>query len=229
MTLFTSSIFSSFFRLLYPRACVVCGDVLVDGEPFLCSACLSGFPLNEGVDEEADEALANDLGVGYLYWLFRYDRASDFHKLVYAIKYRSNRELGVWAGKMLGERMQDDRGIDCVIPVPLHPEREKERGFNQAFMIGMGIASVLGVRVESGVLSRVVNTPSQTGLERGQRADNVAEAFELRDTVCVEGCHVLLVDDVVTSGATIRACMIELSKIKGVRVSVACLGKSGSI
>ena len=229
MTLFTSSIFSSFFRLLYPRACVVCGDVLVDGVPFLCSACLSGLPLNEGVDEEADEALANDLGVGYLYWLFRYDRASDFHKLVYAIKYRSNRELGVWAGKMLGERMQDDRGIDCVIPVPLHPEREKERGFNQAFMIGMGIASVLGVRVESGVLSRVVNTPSQTGLERGQRADNVAEAFELRDTVCVEGCHVLLVDDVVTSGATIRACMIELSKIKGVRVSVACLGKSGSI
>ena len=229
MTLFTSSIFSSFFRLLYPRACVVCGDVLGDGEPFLCSACLSGLPLNEGVDEEADEALANDLGVGYLYWLFRYDRASDFHKLVYAIKYRSNRELGVWAGKMLGERMQDDRGIDCVIPVPLHPEREKERGFNQAFMIGMGIASVLGVRVESGVLSRVVNTSSQTGLERGQRADNVAEAFELRDTVCVEGCHVLLVDDVVTSGATIRACMIELSKIKGVRVSVACLGKSGSI
>ena len=229
MTLFTSSIFSSFFRLLYPRACVVCGDVLVDGEPFLCSVCLSGLPLNDGIDEEADEVLANDLGVGYLYWLFRYDRASDFHKLVYAIKYRSNRELGVWAGKMLGERMQDDRGIDCVIPVPLHPEREKERGFNQAFMIGMGIASVLGVRVESGVLSRVVNTSSQTGLERGQRADNVAEAFELRDTVCVEGCHVLLVDDVVTSGATIRACMIELSKIKGVRVSVACLGKSGSI
>ena len=229
MTRFVSSIFSRFFRLLYPRTCVVCGDVLVDGELFLCSACLSGLPLNEGVDEEADEALANDLGVGYLYWLFRYDRASDFHKLVYAIKYRSNRELGVWAGKMLGERMQDDRGIDCVIPVPLHPEREKERGFNQAFMIGMGIASVLGVRVESGVLSRVVNTSSQTGLERGQRADNVAEAFELRDTVCVEGCHVLLVDDVVTSGATIRACMIELSKIKGVRVSVACLGKSGSI
>ncbi|HJF71881.1 MAG TPA: ComF family protein [Butyricimonas virosa] len=229
MTWFASSIFSSFFRLLYPRACVVCGDVLVDGELFLCSACLSGLPLNEGVDEEADEVFVNDLGIGHLYWLFRYDRVSDFHKLVYAIKYRSNRELGVWAGKMLGERMKDVSGIDCIIPVPLHPEREKERGFNQAFMIGMGIASVLGVRVESGVLSRVVNTPSQTGLERGQRADNVAEAFELRDTACVEECHVLLVDDVVTSGATIRACMMELSKIKGIRLSVACLGKSGSI
>lgn len=229
MTQFVSAIFSSFFRLLYPRACVVCGDVLVDGEFFLCSACLSGLPLNEGGDEEADEMFANDLGIGRLYWLFRYDRVSDFHKLVYAIKYRSNRELGVWAGKMLGERMRDVSGIDCIVPVPLHPEREKERGFNQAFMIGTGIASILRVRVEAGVLSRVVNTPSQTGLERGQRADNVAEAFKLGDTARVEGCHVLLVDDVVTSGATIRACMMELSKIKGVRVSVACLGKSGSI
>ena len=229
MTWLSSSFFSNFFRLLYPRACVVCGDVLVDGEPFLCSVCLSGLPLNDGIDEEADEVLANDLGIGHLYWLFRYDRASDFHKLVYAIKYRSNRELGVWAGKMLGERMKDISGIDCIIPVPLHPKREKERGFNQAFMIGTGIASVLSVREASGVLKRVVNTPSQTGLERGQRADNVAEAFELGDTACVEDCHVLLVDDVVTSGATIRACMMELSKIKGIRVSVACLGKSGSI
>ncbi|WP_337956502.1 ComF family protein [Butyricimonas sp. An62] len=185
--------------------------------------------MNEGVDEEADKVLADDLGIEHLYWLFRYDRASDFHKLVYAIKYRSNRELGVWAGKMLGERMKDVRGIDCIIPVPLHPEREKKRGFNQAFLIGTGIASVLGGRIEPEVLRRVVNTPSQTGLERGQRADNVVEAFELGNTTRVEGCHVLLVDDVVTSGATIRACMMELSKIKGVRVSGACLGKSGSI
>ena len=229
MTRFVASIFSRFFRLLYPRTCVVCGDVLVDGELFLCSACLSGLPLNEGVDEEADKVLADDLGIEHLYWLFRYDRVSDFHKLVYAIKYRSNRELGVWAGKMLGERMKDVRGIDCIIPVPLHPEREKKRGFNQAFLIGTGIVSVLGGRIEPEVLRRVVNTPSQTGLEQGQRADNVVEAFELGNTTRVEGCHVLLVDDVVTSGATIRACMMELSKIKGVRVSVACLGKSGSI
>lgn len=116
MTRFVSSIFSRFFRLLYPRTCVVCGDVLVDGELFLCSACLSGLPLNEGVDEEADKVLADDLGIEHLYWLFRYDRVSDFHKLVYAIKYRSNRELGVWAGKMLGERMKDVRGLIVLFP-----------------------------------------------------------------------------------------------------------------
>ena len=120
-------------------------------------------------------------------------------------------------------------GIDCVIPVPLHPKREKERGFNQAFLIGTGIAEVLGVRLEPDRLRRVVNTPSQTGLERERRAGNVANAFRLASVEGLEGCHVLLVDDVMTSGATIRACMAELSKIRGIRVSVACLGKSGSI
>lgn len=228
MTVF-SSFFARFFRLLYPRTCVVCGDVLTDGEAFLCSACLSGLPLNEGVDEDTDEVIAEDLGLERLYWLFRYDRVSDFHKLIYSIKYCSNRELGLWIGRMLGERIVDVCQVDYIIPVPLHPDREKKRGFNQAFLIGTGIADILKVGVETSVLKRVVNTCSQTGLERGQRAGNVAEAFELGEVACVEGCHVLLVDDVITSGATIRACMVELSKIKGLRVSVACVGKAGSI
>ena len=116
--------------------------------------------------------------------------------------------MGGWAGNLLGVRMKDVRVIDCIIPVPLHPEREKKRGFNKAILIGTGIASVLGGRIEPEVLWRVVNTPSQTGLERGQRADNVVEAFELGNSTRVEGCHELLVDDVVTSGATILACMM---------------------
>lgn len=220
---------SAFFELLFPRVCVVCGDVLVDGEHFLCSGCLGDLPLNEGMDKEADEKMRGDLEIENLFWLFRYDKVSDYRRLVHAVKYRSNRELGVWLGRMLGERMGEVRGIDCIIPVPLHPKRESERGFNQAFLIGTGIAEVLGVRVEPEGLRRVVNTPSQTGLERGQRAENVTDAFRLCLATSLEGCHVLLVDDVITSGATIRACMAELRKIRGIRVSVACLGKSGSI
>ena len=216
-------------RLLFPRTCVVCGDVLVEGERFLCSGCLGGLPLNEGMDEGADEEMRGDLGIENFFWLFRYDRVSDYHRLVHAVKYRSNRELGVWVGRMLGERMGNANGIDCVIPVPLHPKRERERGFNQAFLIGTGIAEVLGIRLEPDRLRRVVNTPSQTGLEREQRTGNVANAFQLGNVEGLEGCHVLLVDDVMTSGATIRACMAELCKIRGIRVSVACLGKSGSI
>mgnify|MGYP001019332744 CR=1 FL=1 len=119
MTRFVSSIFSRFFRLLYPRTCVVCGDVLVDGELFLCSACLSGLPLNEGVDEEADKVLADDLGIEHLYWLFRYDRASDFHKLVYAIKYRSNRELGVWTPCACGGGRKAPSLSALLLPAPL--------------------------------------------------------------------------------------------------------------
>lgn len=215
--------------LLFPRLCVVCGDVLVSGERFMCTRCLCGMPLNVGADEGADEKMKEILGAEHLFWLFTYDRESDFHRLVYAIKYKSKRELGVWAGQMLGTRIGAGHGIDCVVPVPLHPAREKERGFNQSLAIGTGIAGVLGVKVEPDVLGRVVNTCSQTGLSRGERADNVKKAFILKDAERLRGCHVLLVDDVLTSGATTKACLAELRKVEGVRCSVACLGKAGKI
>lgn len=223
------AVLSDLIHLLFPRTCVVCGEVLMSGETFLCSMCLNVFPLNDGVDEEADEIVAENLEIEHFYWLFRYDRASDFHRLIHSIKYHSNGKLAEWAGTMLGERIKNLVDIDCIIPVPLHPQREKERGFNQAFLIGKGMANSLGVRVESRVLKRVINTRSQTGLASEMRSDNVAQAFALMHEVELEGCHVLLVDDVMTSGATVRACMTELKKIKNLRVSVACLGKSGSI
>ena len=130
---------------------------------------------------------------------------------------------------MLGARIGAGHEIDCVVPVPLHPAREKERGFNQSLAIGTGIAEELGIKVEPDVLERVVNTCSQTGLNREERADNVKKAFILKDGGRLRGCHVLLVDDVLTSGATTRACLAELRKVEGVRCSVACLGKAGKI
>ena len=215
--------------LLFPRLCVVCGDVLVNGERFMCTRCLCGMPLNEGADEGADERMKEVLGAENIFWLFTYNRESDFHRLIYAIKYKSRRELGVWTGQMLGARIGAGHGIDCVVPVPLHPMREKERGFNQSLAIGTGIAEVLGIKVEPDALERVVNTCSQTGLNREERADNVKKAFTLKDAGRLRGCHVLLVDDVLTSGGTTRACLAELRKVEGVRCSVACLGKAGKI
>ena len=91
--------------LLFPRLCVVCGDVLVNGERFMCTRCLCGMPLNEGADEGADERMKEVLGAENIFWLFTYNRESDFHRLIYAIKYKSRRELGVWTGQMLGARI----------------------------------------------------------------------------------------------------------------------------
>lgn len=216
-------------RLLFPRLCVVCGDVLVNGEQHICTGCICRMPLNVGADEGADEKMKEKLEVENLFWLFIYNRESDFHRLIYAIKYKSRREVGIWAGRMLGERIGTGHGIDCIVPVPLHPAREKERGFNQALAIGTGIAEVLGIRIEPDVLGRVVNTPSQTGLSHEERVGNVMSAFTLKDFERLRGCHVLLVDDVLTSGATTRACLTELRKVEGIRFSVAYLGKAGKI
>lgn len=90
--------------LLFPRLCVVCGDVLVRGERFMCTRCLCGMPLNEGADEGADERMKEVLGAENVFWLFTYNRESDFHRLIYAIKYKSRRELGVWAGRDAGSK-----------------------------------------------------------------------------------------------------------------------------
>lgn len=219
----------SLVRLLFRDVCAVCGEVLVRGEGFVCSGCLSEMPLNEGEDEAGDEELRRELGVENLFWLFSYNRGSDFHRVIYSIKYRSNRKLAVWAGQMLGRRIGKGHGIDCVVPVPLHRRREKERGYNQSRLIGTGIAGVLGIEVEAGVLCRVVNTTSQTGLSGEERARNVANAFATRDEGRLRGKHVLLVDDVITSGATLKACLTELRKVEGVRCSVASLGKAHKI
>lgn len=216
-------------RLLFPRLCVVCGDVLVNGEQHICTGCICRMPLNMGVERNADEKMKEKLGVENLFWLFTYNPKSDFHRLIYAIKYKSRQEVGVWAGRMLGERMGTGHGIDCIVPVPLHPAREKERGFNQSLAIGTGIAEVLGIRIEPDVLVRVVNTPSQTRVRREDRAGNVMSAFALKDAERLRGCHVLLVDDVLTSGATTRACLTELREVEGIRFSVAYLGKAGEI
>lgn len=220
---------SSWWNMLYPRVCVICEDALVDGEKFLCTRCLSTVPLNEGVEYSSVEEMREYLGVENIYWLFHYDHHNQFQRWIYAIKYRSKKNFAKWSGKMLGERMGDASGIDCVIPVPLHPKKEKERGYNQALLIGMGVAEVLGVPVETDVIRKIVNTRSQAGLSGEQRMDHLKDSFALNDLGRWYGCHTLLVDDVITTGATIRACMDVLEKIPGLRVSVACLGKSGGI
>lgn len=187
------------------------------------------MPLNEGAEQESDEEMASDLGVEQVFWLFGYDPGSDYHRLIHGIKYRSKRELAVWLGRMLGDKIGDAAGIDCVVPVPLHPEREKKRGFNQSLLIGTGIAEILRVEVVPDALYRVVNTRSQTGLSREERTDNVSDAFILKNDERLRGRHVLIVDDVLTSGATVGACLSVLRKVADARYSVATLGKAFKI
>lgn len=116
--------------------------------------------------------------------------------------------------------------IDMIIPVPLHPVKERIRGFNQSFLISQGISSATGLPVDSGSLVRVIRTATQTKRSRYDRWKNVEGTFMVTDPCSVRGKHILLIDDVITTGSTIESCAVELLRSEGVRVSVAALAVS---
>ena len=214
--------------LFFPGVCSVCGHTLVQGERFICTACLADFPFTDA-DFDGEQAVNERFGSGIcpeaLHTLFYYNRDSDYRKLIYSVKYYSNRRLGAYLGSMLAERMKGNCTADCLVPVPLHPRRERDRGFNQALEIARGMAPVLGLEICSDALVRVRDNVSQTGKSTAERHENVRNIFALRRPERVAGRHVLLVDDVVTTGATVSSCMEALAAAGDVRFSVACLAR----
>jgi ComF family protein len=216
---------SSLLALLYPPSCVACEEVLVTGEEYLCTRCRRDFPRDHASHAELELTFAGACRVGAFHSLFRYRRESRYKNLVYDVKYRGNARLGVFLGRMLGETLAGKTDAAIILPVPLHPRRRRERGFNQSACIARGIASVLQLPVREDLLRRVLDNPSQTGLAPGERATNVENIFAVVAPGELAGKHVLLVDDVVTTGATVSSCLRELAAVPGIRVSVACLAR----
>lgn len=216
-------------ELFYPRICVVCEKSLVRGEEYLCSVCLADFPFSDeaystqtNVLMHIDESYRPEM----LFSLYYYNKHSPYKQLIYRVKYLSHRVLGRRLGRMLGEKMRGHCHADCIVPVPLHPKREKTRGFNQAAEIAKGIADVLHIPVFEDVICRVRNNVSQTGKNAAERLENVENLFEMRCAQKIRGRHVLLVDDVITTGATIGACLRVLSHAEDVRFSLGCLAQT---
>lgn len=222
-------IFQSLVRLFYPPLCVVCRDVLVRGEKYLCSGCLADFPSADPSYQSMD-AFCMDSGgfirLEALYALFYYNKHNDYKNLIYAVKYRSGKELSVYLGRMLGEKIGKPDGVDAVVPVPLHPVREKARGYNQARQIALGISEVIGIPLWDDVISRVRNNATQTGKNTGERHKNVEHIFQLKNTDMLSGKHLIVVDDVITTGATIKSCIRTLAEAGNVRFSLACLART---
>ncbi len=221
------------FGLLFPPTCPVCGDTLCDGEYFVCTACRFRVPLT-GFCAEADNPLKRKLwgllpveNASAFIWFVE---GSDWRRMIHRFKYdgmwRFARSMGEWYGCALRDSgLYDD--VDMVVPVPLHWRKRLSRGYNQAEYIADGIASVLGVPVGRHSLIRRVDNPSQTRRSAGERWDNVDGIFAVRDVGALRGKHILLVDDVFTTGATVVSCGEAILKtVEGARLSVAALAAS---
>lgn len=223
------SLFADFLALFYPRLCAGCQASLVRGEEVICLGCLMDLP-KTGFEKMADNPVAK------LFWgradiqfataLCSFDKGGIMQHLMHQLKYKGSRETGETLGKVLGHDLMCTSSwseIDLVVPVPLHPRRERERGYNQSAEIGRGVAKALGKPLVTGNLVRHRYSETQTRKGKYERWENVRELFRSRNPEILEGKHILLVDDVVTTGATLEACAKVLLKIQGVKVSIATL------
>ena len=178
----------------------------------------------------------NENKVAQLFWgrvqienvisFFQYRKGSRYQKLIYFIKYKGMKELGLEAGQRVGDLITESEGfstIDLIVPVPLHEQKQKKRGYNQSEWIAMGISMVLQKPLTAGNLFRKKHTPTQTRKNRYERWQNVEGIFGVKTPDEFAGKHILLVDDVVTTGSTLEACAWELLKITDVKVSIVTL------
>jgi len=147
-------------------------------------------------------------------------------KLVHQLKYKNKTEVGVLLGELYGRDLKKAdlfKNVNVIIPVPLHWKKQMQRGFNQSEMFGRGLSKAMKARLDTKTLLRSVATETQTKKSRIERWENVSEVFDLKDEKQLEGKHILLVDDVITTGATMEACASKLLEIKDVRVSLATI------
>ena len=226
-----TSLWSRILDLISPRQCVICGERLSITERALCSSCYLHLPRTTYQFTPYDNPMTQ------LFWglapvsraaaLFFYEPHAEAAQLIYDLKYADRPDIGEDIGRMMAEEMQMAdyfAGVDVIIPVPLSSKRKRQRGYNQSEMIARGIHEITHIPIMHRTLKRKHFHQSQTSLMRHQRQENVAEMFEWRDAKDLEGKHILLVDDVCTTGATLTACANVLKDIPAIRISVLTLG-----
>jgi len=222
--------FNDLLELFYPALCITCGDRLVSGESFICVNCWNDLPVtnfHEKPGNKVEQLFWGRIEIDSATAYFSYKKGSIYQHLIHAIKYRGLKELGLESGKRFGAVLSGSAAfssIDLIIPVPLHPLKQKKRGYNQSAWIAMGISETLKKPLDVSNIKRNVHTATQTKKNRFERWQNVENIFEILHPEKLAGKHVLLVDDIITTGSTLEACAYQLHKIEGVKVSIATLG-----
>jgi len=221
--------FYDILGLVFPNLCAACEQPLVRGENVICMSC--GFKL-----PQTDFHLFEDNPVSRIFWgrvdlhaatsFLYFNKGGKVQHLIHELKYKGNKEVGIYLGQTLGRALKSKglfQTVEVVIPVPLHPKKQQLRGYNQSEQITMGLAETMHVYHSVNNLFRNTFTETQTKKSRYNRWQNVSGKFSVRYPNKLQGKHLLLVDDVLTTGATLEACAQELAKISGVKISVATL------
>jgi ComF family protein len=224
-----SQITDSFLHLVFPHVCEGCGNDVLDQKDALCLKCLSDLPKTNYqyfYNNPVEKIFWGRLDIKHAASQFYFTKESLMQHIMHQIKYRSNKTLGVFMGRSMGTAIVETNrfnNIEALVPLPLFPSKEKKRGYNQAALLCEGMSEIMKIPVYKNVVKRSVHTETQTHKNRVERWQNMEGNFYLENPSEISGKQVLLVDDVVTTGASLEACGQELLKIPGLELSIYTL------
>lgn len=221
--------FKDTYHLFFPKVCACCKEQLLQNELTLCLKCRFELPLTNFVDEvgnTVEKAFYGRLPTVFSTSLFFYKTKGVSQQLIHQLKYKGQQEIGAFLGNWMGEELKNCNRfpkIDVIVPVPLHYKRFKKRGYNQLTKFGIKLAEIIKVPyIDDGLIRKSV-TETQTLKKRFDRWKNVQELFYVNNSSFFDNKHVLLIDDVITTGATLEACATEILKSNNVKISIVTM------
>ncbi|MGL6268735.1 MAG: ComF family protein [Chitinophagaceae bacterium] len=228
----TTEWFHAFCTLFYPHLCAGCGSNNIARDEAICHHCIAHFPVT-GFENQQNNPIEK------LFWgripvtaassQYYFTRSSTIQNALHALKYKSNINAGMVMGRLLGYSLKQSdrfRNIDLIVPLPLYPKKEKNRGYNQAKIIAAGMQEVMNIPVITDAITRIRYTDSQTNKNRIDRWKNVGDVFSLQKPALLKGKNILLTDDVITTGASLEACGATLCKAEIGKLYIATLAFS---
>ena len=225
--------FNDLLHLFYPEVCLGCNTSLYEGEKVLCFTCQAQLPVAHDhleADDKVKELFYGRTAIAHARSLFFYEKIGIVQQLTHALKYQGQEKISSYLGQLMSEHIKKDRGFDHIthiIPVPLHPKRLKKRGYNQVDGFGKEIAQSLNAKYIPDLLVKTKNTINQAKLGQVKRSDETKSIYDLNGPERIpEKAHLLIVDDVITTGTTLSLCTRELQKIPGINLYVATMSIS---
>jgi len=228
-------ILNGLLSLVFPQFCSGCGETLANNEEIICVSCRYHLP-------KTNYYLIKENKVSEIFWgrvfiehaasLYFFRKDNIVQHLIHQLKYRGKQEVGVFLGQQIGYALNESpfyKDIDAIVPLPLHPRKQNKRGYNQSACIANGISEITKIPVNTTTVFKIKETQSQTKKNRIERMDNVQSIFEIRNTDVMNNKHVLLVDDVLTTGATLESCAMTLLQIPGLKISIATVAFASDI
>lgn len=220
---------NDFISLIFPQICVSCGKSLYKSEHSICTYCCYQLP-------KTNFHTDNENPIAKIFWgrinihsasaYYSFGKGGKVQHLIHQLKYRGQKNIGHTIGKFYGydlRKSESFKTVQTIIPVPLHPKRQKKRGYNQSEFFASGLAETMKADTNFTALNRAYNSVTQTRKSRFSRWENVETIFQISDPAPLKGQHILLVDDVITTGATLEACAQALLQIPDVKISIATI------